>query len=174
MVYSIVAIPQNNGSPLLNLLSPPWGTEKEKDSLFLAPRNREGANTKIKREETGERKSFFFPATALFSQYSSRADIFACFSLTRQPFYLSLRSRRLEVMGTGGNGARKGDTLSPLVSHSRAPFFLAPITSKRLLLLSKGDVTRDDSQRQLSAQQCVAMLQLFETTSQQCCNVELR
>ena len=116
----------------------------------------------------------------LFSRHAplsfprSRAGIFACFSLTRQRFYLSLRSRRLEVMGTGGNGARKGDTLSPLVSHSRAPFFLAPITSKRLLLLSKGDVTRDDSQRQLLAQHCVAMLQLFETTSQQCCNVELR
>lgn len=37
-----------------------------------------------------------------------------------------------------------------------------------------GNVTRDDSQRQLLAQHCVAMLQLFETTSQQCCNAVLR
>ena len=35
---------------------------------------------------------------------------------------VSLRSRRLEVTGTGKNGARES---------SRAPFFLAPITSKR-------------------------------------------
>ena len=29
-------------------------------------------------------------------------------------------------MGAGKNGARKGDTLSPRVSPSSAPFFLAP------------------------------------------------
>ena len=88
MVYSIVAIPQNNGSPLLNLLSPPWGTEKEKDSLFLAPRNREGANTKIKREETGERKSFFFPAMhrSLFPDHAlGSTGIFAFFHLRVNP-----------------------------------------------------------------------------------------
>ena len=87
--------------------------------------------------------------------------------------------RRLEVMGAGKNGARKGDTLSPRVSLSRAPFFLPPIILAsaryvRRLLLSKGDVTRDDSQRRLLARHCVAMLQLFETTSQQCCNAVLR
>ena len=41
--------------------------------------------------------------------------------------------RRLEVMGAGKIGARKGDTLSPRVSLSRALFFLAPINCKRLL-----------------------------------------
>ena len=124
MVYSIVAIPQNNGSPLLNLLSPPWGTEKEKDSLFLAPRNREGANTKIKREETGERKSFFFPATALFSQFTC----FACFSLTRQPFYLSLGSRRLEVIGSWKELVARGrHPLPSRVSLARPVLFCAQL-----------------------------------------------
>ena len=43
---------------------------------------------------------------------------------------------------------------------------------------AKGDVTRDDSQRRFLAvtQRCNVgtMLQLFETTSQQCCNAVLR
>ena len=93
-----------------------------------------------KREKTGERKGFLFPATAQFPR--SRAHIFACFSLTREnwvrdydiPTTLAcVAVRRLEVMGAGKNGARKGDTLSPRVSLSRAPFFLPPITCKRLL-----------------------------------------
>ena len=54
---------------------------------------------------------------------------------------VSLRSRRcLEVMGAGKNGSLaretrkgRGSSLSPRVSPSRAPFFLAPITPKRRL-----------------------------------------
>ena len=36
--------------------------------------------------------------------------------------------RRLEEMGPGKNGARKGDTLSPRVSLSRAHYLQAPAT----------------------------------------------
>ena len=43
----------------------------------------------------------------------------------------NLHSRRLEVMGSRKNGAREGNT--PLPIPSRAPFFLEPITSRRLL-----------------------------------------
>ena len=39
---------------------------------------------------------------------------------------------------------------------------------------TKGDVTRDDSQRRFLAQQSVAMLKQLYNYSQQCCNAVLR
>ena len=119
----------------------------------------------------------FFPPLLSFPR--SRADIFECFSLTRQPFYLSLSSRRLEVIGSRKElGARGRHPLPSRVSLARPVLSCAQLLPSacyvRRLLLSKGNVTRDDSQRQLLAQHCVAMLQRFETTSQQCCNAVLR
>ena len=56
-------------------------------------------------------------------------------------------------------------------------FTARPPASIQINLNLKDDVTRDDWQRRFSAKQhCNAgtMLQLFETTSQQCCNAMLR
>ena len=45
----------------------------------------------------------------------------------------SLRSRRLEVVGERENGRARGRHARGEVSPSRAPVFLVPTTSKRLL-----------------------------------------
>ena len=64
----------------------------------------------------------------------------------RERFNLSLRSRRLEVMGTkktereGGRYAREEGALSPRMSSSRGPFFLyfqAPATQASSTLSNK-------------------------------------
>ena len=60
----------------------------------------------------------FFPPLLSFPR--SRADIFECFSLMRQPFYLSLSSRRLEVIGSRKElGARGRHPLPSRVSLTR-------------------------------------------------------
>ena len=63
----------------------------------------------------------------------------SCWTRVSKSLFLSLRIRRFEVMVQERTGhARdtcegRGSSFSPRVFHSRASFFLAPITSKRLL-----------------------------------------
>ena len=96
-------------------------------------------------------------------------------ALKRSSQALGSNGRRKE---RGAQGRHQGGS-SPLACLSRAlrSFFrplLASACYVRRLPLSKGGVTRDDSQRRLLARHCVAMLQLFETMSQQCCNAALK
>ena len=169
MVYSIVAIPQNNGSPLLNLLSPPWGHRERKRQLVPGSEIVGSAKQRRRKHENKTRgkwgeEELLFSCHAPLSFPRSRAGIFACFSLTHQRFYLSLRSRRLEVMDTRKNGA----------CLTRAPHsFLRPLLPSAcyycLKVMLHETIRNDNFQRDTALQCCNYSKQRRNNVVMLCC-----